>query len=41
MNIKAYVAEFVGTFGLIFVGAGSIAANHIAGGSSGVLEKKS
>jgi aquaporin Z len=37
MNVKAYVAEFVGTFALIFVGVGSIAANHISGGDSGLV----
>ena len=37
MNFKAYIAEFVGTFALIFVGVGAIAANHITGGSSGLV----
>jgi aquaporin Z len=32
MNIKACVAEFIGTFGLIFVGVGAIASNHIIHG---------
>ncbi len=37
MNFKAYIAEFIGTFALIFVGVGAIAANHITGGSSGLV----
>ena len=32
MNTKALLAEFIGTFALIFVGVGSIAANHIIRG---------
>ncbi len=36
MNVKAYVAEFIGTFALIFIGVGAIAANHISGGSLGL-----
>ncbi len=32
MNVKALVAEFIGTFGLIFVGVGAIASNHIIHG---------
>ena len=32
MNTKALFAEFIGTFALIFVGVGSIAANHIIRG---------
>ena len=31
MNSKALVAEFVGTFALIFIGVGAIASNAIAG----------
>ena len=31
MNTKALVAEFIGTFALIFVGVGAIASNHIIG----------
>jgi aquaporin Z len=37
MNFKALIAEFIGTFALIFVGVGSIAANHITGGQSGLV----
>jgi len=36
MNMKALVAEFVGTFGLIFVGVGAIAADSMTGGQSGL-----
>lgn len=36
MNIKALVAEFVGTFTLIFIGVGAIAANHITNGALGL-----
>lgn len=36
MNIKALIAEFIGTFALIFVGVGSIATNYInRGGITG------
>ncbi|MCR4336664.1 MAG: MIP family channel protein [Candidatus Omnitrophica bacterium] len=37
MNRKALIAEFIGTFALIFVGVGAIAANHITGGSLGLV----
>ena len=37
MNFKAYVAEFIGTFALIFVGVGAIAADFVSGGSSGLV----
>lgn len=37
MNAKALVAEFIGTFGLIFVGVGSIAAAQMAGAGSGLV----
>jgi aquaporin TIP len=37
MNYKAYIAEFIGTFALIFVGVGAIAADHITGGASGLV----
>jgi aquaporin Z len=33
---RAFVAEFVGTFALIFVGVGSIAMDHLTGGKVGV-----
>lgn len=37
MNTKAYVAEFIGTFTLIFVGVGSIVADYVTGGASGLF----
>lgn len=37
MKWQAIFAELIGTFALIFVGVGSIAANQIAGGGSGLL----
>jgi aquaporin Z len=37
MNGKALVAEFIGTFALIFVGVGAIAANQITNGSLGLV----
>jgi MIP family channel proteins len=37
MNIRALVAEFIGTFALIFVGVGAIAVNHLTGGASGLV----
>ena len=36
MNTKALIAEFIGTFTLIFVGVGSIAANHLTSGALGL-----
>jgi len=36
MNKKALVAEFIGTFTLIFIGVGSIVADHISGGKLGL-----
>jgi len=37
MNSKALVAECIGTFALIFVGVGAIAADHVMGGTSGLV----
>jgi len=37
LNIKALIAEFIGTFALIFVGVGAIASDHILGGGSGLV----
>ena len=37
MNRKALIAEFVGTFTLIFIGVGAIASNAISGGQSGLV----
>lgn len=36
MNYKALVAELIGTFTLIFIGVGAIAANQISGGALGL-----
>ncbi len=36
MNKKSLVAEFIGTFTLIFIGVGAIAADHITGGKLGL-----
>jgi aquaporin TIP len=37
MNVKALAAEFIGTFTLIFVGVGAIAANQMNDGGSGLV----
>ncbi len=37
MNSKAFIAEFIGTFALIFVGVGAIAADYMSGGASGLV----
>lgn len=36
MNTKALIAEFIGTFALIFVGVGAIAGNYLNGGATGL-----
>jgi MIP family channel proteins len=36
MNKKALIAEFIGTFTLIFIGVGSIVADNITGGKLGL-----
>ncbi|MFN0150534.1 MAG: MIP/aquaporin family protein [bacterium] len=36
MNSKALIAEFIGTFALIFAGVSAIAANQITGGALGL-----
>ena len=36
MNDKALIVEFIGTFTLIFVGVGAIAADHITAGALGL-----
>jgi len=36
MNTKAFIAEFVGTFTLVFIGVGAIAADYITGGAAGL-----
>lgn len=37
MNPKALLAEFIGTFALIFIGVGSIVTNHLTGGEGGLV----
>ena len=37
MNLRAFIAEFIGTFALIFVGVGAIASNFINGGETGLV----
>ena len=37
MKTKALVAEFIGTFTLIFIGVGAIAADYITGSRSGLV----
>jgi len=36
-NVRAYLAEFLGTFGLIFIGAGSICTDAISSGGIGLV----
>jgi len=36
VNQKALIAEFIGTFTLIFIGVGAIAGNYINGGQTGL-----
>src|SRR5262245_19628385 len=36
MNTKPLVAEFIGTFALIYAGVGVIAANELTGGAAGL-----
>ena len=36
-NLRAYVAEFLGTFGLIFIGAGSVCTDAISSGGIGLV----
>lgn len=36
MNVKAMLAEFVGTFTLIFIGVGSIVSDHLTNGAVGL-----
>ncbi len=36
MNFKAFLAEFIGTFALIFIGVGAIAGNVLNNGASGL-----
>ena len=37
MNIKAWIAEFIGTFALIFIGVGAIASHFLIGDKSGLV----
>lgn len=37
MNKKALLAEFIGTFALVFVGVGTIASNYLNGGQTGIV----
>ena len=37
MKIKACIAEFIGTFALIFIGVGAIASNFLMGGQLGLV----
>jgi aquaporin Z len=37
MNVKAMVAELVGTFALIFIGVGAIAVDFMMGGTGGLV----
>lgn len=37
MNFKAWTAEFIGTFALVFVGVGAIAVDAMTGGGGGLL----
>ncbi|MEL6442195.1 MAG: aquaporin [Cyanobacteria bacterium J06621_8] len=37
MKLKAWIAEFIGTFALIFIGVSTIAANDIGDGATGLV----
>ncbi len=37
MNTKALIAEFIGTFALVFIGVGAIAADSLTGGQVGLV----
>lgn len=37
METKSYLAEFLGTFALVFIGAGAVLANGLTGGALGLL----
>src|SRR4030066_1011119 len=36
-NFRAYLSEFIGTFGLIFIGAGAICTDAISSGAVGLV----
>ena len=36
-EIKPYIAEFLGTFALVFIGAGAVLVNGITGGALGLV----
>lgn len=37
MNLRKFIAEFIGTFALIFVGVGAIAGDFLNGGQTGLV----
>ena len=37
IHTKTFIAEFIGTFTLIFVGVGAIAGNYLNGGQTGLV----
>ena len=36
-SYKKYISEFIGTFALVFIGAGSVATNYISDGALGLI----
>lgn len=36
-STKKYIAEFIGTFALVFIGAGSVATNYVSDGALGLV----
>ena len=37
MNLRAALAEFIGTFAFFFIGAGAIVTDHLTGGALGLV----